>query len=264
MTECEFCGKNFESETKLHAHWREHEEDLNSHQKDKAKKAERKLEEEKKKKKAERKRMLGYFTAGGAALALVIAVGLQLMSSPAGKQANGLTLEGEPMMGSVDANVTVVEFGDFQCPACRSFEAQSFSRLKEEYIDTGKVKFYWKDYPLSQIHPWAKSGAEAMECVNRQNESAFWNVKETLFRNQGTLSQSNVQSKITDWAVNEGVNRSEMNACLQSGDALSEVNQDVSDGQSNSVTSTPTVFVNGKSVPNRYSSLKAAIEQQLK
>ncbi|MBC5792849.1 MAG: thioredoxin domain-containing protein [Nanohaloarchaea archaeon] len=264
MTECEFCGEDFDSELKLQAHWREHEDELNSHQEEKVKKAERKLEEKKQQKNAERKRMLGYFTAGGAALALVIAVGLQLMSSPAGKQADGLNLEGEPMMGSPDANVTVVEFGDFQCPACRSFEAQSFSRIKQEYIDTGKVKFYWKDYPLTQIHPWAQSGAEAMECVNRQNQTAFWDVKDTLFRNQGTLSQSNAHSQITDWAVEEGVNRSDMNACLNNGEALSEVNQDISDGQSNSVTSTPTVFVNGKSVRNSYSSIKAAIEQQLR
>jgi protein-disulfide isomerase len=173
-----------------------------------------------------------------------------------------LTLEGEPMIGNPDANVTVVEFGDFQCPACSQFEQGPYQQLKEEYIDTGQVKFYWKDYPLNRIHPWAQNGAETMECVYRQNQTAFWNVKNTLFENQQSIEEGSAQDTIIGWAEEEGVSGEAVRSCVSG--AESEVRDDKREGRANNVQGTPTIFVNGEQLDSfQYSTIQAAIDQEL-
>lgn len=265
MVECDFCDEEFEGKEDLHIHWmEEHEDELNSHQEEKAKKAKREREERQKIRKEQRKKYIYYGVGGAVLLAIVGVLGVQMIPSGT-PTTNGISIEGEPMIGNPDANVTVVEFGDFQCPACNRFEQGAFSRLKENYIDTGKIKFYWKDYPLEQLHPWARTAAETMECVYRQNETAFWKVKSTLFDNQRTITTGNVQDKIIGWAENQGVNGSQVRSCLQSGTPGAEVREDERQGAAAGVTGTPSIYVNGKKLDSfAYPVVRQAIEKELK
>lgn len=89
-----------------------------------------------------------------------------------------------PVLGNANAPVTVIEFSDFQCPFCESFFKNTFPSLKKDYIDTGKVKFYYRQFPLTSIHPNAQEAAEAAECANEQNK--FWQYHDMLFQQQSS------------------------------------------------------------------------------
>lgn len=90
-----------------------------------------------------------------------------------------------PLLGNTNARITLIEFSDYQCPFCERFFTQTEGQIKKEYIDTGKVKFYYRDFPLSQIHPGAQKGAEAARCAGDQNK--YWEYHDSLFQNQTTI-----------------------------------------------------------------------------
>lgn len=262
MEECEFCDEEFEGKEDLHVHWmKEHEDELNSHQKDKAKKAKRDREEREKVKKEQRKKYL--YQGVGVAVFLVIAALVVPQLIPSGGS-TGINLEDEPVIGDENASVTIVEYGDFQCPACRSFKQSTYPQIKSEYIDTGQAKFYWKDYPLESIHPWARTASETAECTYRQNETAFWDVKDAIFANQPSITTDNAQEESISYAVDAGVNESELRSCLQNDNPGSEVSEDIREGRANGVTGTPTIFVNGEKLGSfDYATVSQAIEEEL-
>lgn len=250
-------------------------DDLSSHKRDKLKRELNRLQ-------AQQNNDNGigaYRTLGVAALALVLVAGIGYaltsagivqfgVNNPSGNGSSGepvdISAEGEPVIGDENAPVTVVEYGDFQCPACQRFDNRIYTQLKQDYIDTGKIKFVWKDFPLAQMHEWAEPAAAAMECTYRQNNDAFWAVKKKVYDNQGSLNQNNVQQKIMDWAAAEGVDRSAVESCIQNDNPMQEVRQDYEEGTSNNVRGTPTVFVNGEKVKNhRYSTYQDTINQAL-
>lgn len=89
------------------------------------------------------------------------------------------------LLGQESAKVTIVEFSDYQCPFCSRFYSQTLSELKREYINTGKVKLYYRDYPLTQIHIGAQKAAEAARCAS--NQGKYWEYHNLLFENQNTI-----------------------------------------------------------------------------
>jgi protein-disulfide isomerase len=144
--------------------------------------------------------------------------------------------------GDVNAPVTIYEYSDFQCPFCARFYTQTLGQLKSEYVDTGKVKLVFRDYPLS-FHPEAQKAAEAAECAGEQDK--FWEMHDLLFENQATLSVANYKS----WAGQLGLDQSQFDSCLDSGKFAQEVQDDFKTGQAAGVRGTPGFVVedaNGK------------------
>lgn len=90
-----------------------------------------------------------------------------------------------PVQGEESAKVTLIEFSDFQCPFCERHFTQTESKIKTEYIDKGLVKFYYRDFPLSQIHPGAQKGAEAARCAGDQDK--YWEYHDAVFENQSDI-----------------------------------------------------------------------------
>lgn len=90
-----------------------------------------------------------------------------------------------PPLGKDSAKVTMVEFSDYQCPFCGRHFTQAEPQIKKEYIDTGKVKFYYRDFPLSQIHQGAQKAAEAARCAGEQNQ--YWQYHDLVFQNQTSI-----------------------------------------------------------------------------
>lgn len=90
-----------------------------------------------------------------------------------------------PPLGSANAKVTLIEFSDYQCPFCARHFTQAEPQLKKEYFDTGKVKFYYRDFPLSQIHTGAQKAAEAARCSGDQNK--YWEYHDLIFQNQQNI-----------------------------------------------------------------------------
>ena len=91
----------------------------------------------------------------------------------------------DPVLGDPNAKVTIIAFEDFQCPFCERFDTQTFPQLKSQYIDTGKAKFIFRDFPLS-FHQNADNAANTAECANEQGK--FWQMHDKLFTNNGALN----------------------------------------------------------------------------
>jgi protein-disulfide isomerase len=143
----------------------------------------------------------------------------------------------DPFKGPANASVVVVEFGDFQCPFCR----QSFPTVRElsEKYKT-QVKFIWRDFPLSSVHPDAQAAAEAGECA--QEQGGFWAYHDTLFINQHDLSAD----ALVRYAQQVGLDSDSFSNCLTSRRFEQEVIQDLQAGISAGVQGTPTFFINGE------------------
>lgn len=269
MSECEFCGEEFDTDTKLHAHWREHEDELNSHQEEKAKKAERELERQKEEKMAKRKRYGGY---GLAALGGLAVVGL-LFSQAGGPSAVLAALRGggsadaqinttgQPVLGSPDAEVTVVAFEDYKCGYCKQFSNGIKPQLTQDYVDSGEVRFVMYNFPI--LGQQSTEAAISSECVAKQSEEGFYNYSSALFKHTGSFDTEGFMEVAR--SSTDGLDYGQLETCMANGNSRGEVTADRRQGQSLGVSGTPAVYINGQQVsdPLDYPSLKARIESEL-
>ena len=177
-----------------------------------------------------------------------------------------VSADDDAVMGNEKAKVTVIEFSDFQCPFCRSFWSGAFQQIKKEYIDTGKVKFVYRDFPLS-FHPAAISAAQATECAKDQGK--FWEMHDKIFSEQEKQGQGTIQFSVSDiknWASQIGLDTKTFNQCLDSGKYKSEVEKDIADGSAYGVSGTPTLYINDNPIVGAqpFSVFKAIIDGELK
>ena len=184
---------------------------------------------------------------------------------PAGKIE--VSADDDPFLGPENAKVTIIEFSDFQCPFCRSFWRDTLSQIKEQYINSGKsVKFVYRDFPLSSIHPMGQKYAEAAECAGDQNK--YWEMHDKIFKEQDKLGQGTIGAygigDVKRWARELGL-AGGFNQCLDSGKYAAEVKKDFDDGVAAGVGGTPTFFINGRATVGAqpFESLKAIIDQEL-
>ncbi|MBI2430490.1 MAG: DsbA family protein [Candidatus Levybacteria bacterium] len=171
-----------------------------------------------------------------------------------------------PILGNKNAKVTLIEFSDLQCPFCKRFFDDALAQIKKEYIDTGKVKFAYRHYPLP-FHQNAQKAAEASECANEQN--AFWEYHDMLFQKQTeweTQSATDAAASFGNYAQNLGLNNTQFESCLSTGKFANVVKEDTDAGQKAGVTGTPTLFVNGKAIVGAqpFASFKTVIDEELK
>ncbi len=154
-----------------------------------------------------------------------------------------LHMDGNPMKGPADARVTLVEFGDFECPNCRQLEP-----ILKDIFEKYKVRLVFKDFPLEQVHPWAKTAAIGGRCAFKQSQDGFWKLHDAIYGNQESISPENVWDKLVEYAGQSGLNADTFKSCLSSPEAAKEVEANQQDGLGLNVNSTPTVFVNGRPV----------------
>ena len=155
-----------------------------------------------------------------------------------------VSLDDDPVKGNPNAPVTVVEFSDFQCPFCSRFFTQTLPALQENYIDTGKIKLVYKDFPLDNLHPNARPAHIAAECADEQGK--FWEYHDMLFENQAQwskLSPTDLDSQLKQYASSLGLNSASFESCLGSQTIADEVNADYLQGVSYGATGTPTFFI---------------------
>jgi protein-disulfide isomerase len=154
-----------------------------------------------------------------------------------------LHLDGVPMLGSKDAPVTMVEFTDYQCPFCQRFHLQVYALLKKDYIDTGKVRFFSRDLPLSQLHPDALRAAQAARCAGDQGN--FWQLRDVMAAHPEALD---MESLATDASVLK-MDTTAFRACVDKGKYKDAVQSDVLEAMKIGADGTPA-FVVGKSTPD--------------
>ena len=148
-----------------------------------------------------------------------------------------------PALGDPKAPVTIVEYSDFQCPVCRSLH-DTLRGLLPSY--GRKVRVIFKDFPLEKLHPWARTAAIAGRCAYQQKPEAFWKLYDLIYDNQEIISAENAWTKMTDYAVQAGLEQGAFKSCMASPEAAAAVNASQANGEKLEVNSTPTVFVNGR------------------
>ncbi len=150
----------------------------------------------------------------------------------------------DPVLGDADAPVTIVEFSDYECPYCGRFFSDTHSLIKEQYIDTGKVKLVFRDFPLD-FHAGAMPAAEAANCVREQlGDEGYFEMHDAIFSNQGMLQDP--AKGLVEAAGKLGVNMEEFNTCFNGDRYKTEILKDMNDGQSYGITGTPSFLINGQ------------------
>ncbi len=158
--------------------------------------------------------------------------------------------------GNPNATIVVVEYGDLQCPACKTAHTIINAPLMAKYGNA--IAFQFVHFPLKASHQYAYEAAQASECAGDQGK--FWEFVDYTYENQKDLSSAALKT----WAKALGLNSTQFDACVSSGDKADIVSQDMAYGRSLGVDSTPTYFVNGKHVDrNSLEALSAQIDPLL-
>jgi protein-disulfide isomerase len=148
------------------------------------------------------------------------------------------------VIGEPDAPVTIVEYTDFQCPYCSRHFTQTFPQIKENFIDTGVVRYVFKDFPLTSIHAQANAAAEAARCAGDQD--AYLEMHDVLFEMQGEWNgRSDAADLFIGYAENLGLDTDSFGDCLQSQKYAAAIEADVVEGSQLGVRGTPAFFING-------------------
>lgn len=168
-----------------------------------------------------------------------------------------------PQMSSRDAHITLVEFGDLQCPYCRRF-SDWYRALPRELV--GGTTLVFKHLPLP-MHPWAELAAEYSACASRQSASAFWELASYFLSHQDEITPTNVKDKIAlalPQASTSAVQ--EVASCVAVGAGAAVVARDVAVGKELAVSSTPTLYIDGRRAPLLHSEedLRQLLERELR
>jgi protein-disulfide isomerase len=196
-----------------------------------------------------------YWVFGAVAIIGVVAVGYSVGSSALGTAATepvdvaGLddmeqlvALAQGVTKGDPNAPVTIVEFADYQCPGCGAFALSVKPQLELSYVQSGKAKFVFYDFPLLSIHPHAFLAARAARCAEDQDR--FWEYQDALFRNQPTWSaRTEVVGDFIDYAEAMGLDTDSFEACLKSDRHADVVTANLELGEQLGISGTPTVMV---------------------
>lgn len=155
-----------------------------------------------------------------------------------------LKIDGNPSRGPVGARVTIVEFSDFECPHCREIHKV----LQSVQAHYPQIRLVYKDFPITQLHPWAETAAIGARCAFTQSPDGFWKIHDLIFDNQDTISTSNIYDQLVGFAGQIGLDTDSFKVCLSSPEAKQAVEANHADGVALNVTSTPTLFINGRTL----------------
>ncbi|MFQ5970222.1 MAG: DsbA family protein [Nitrososphaerales archaeon] len=151
-------------------------------------------------------------------------------------------LNGSPVLGSLDAPITVVEFGDYQCSKCQRFALQTKPLIIENYINTGKAQLVFKDFTVYGSD--SINGAIATHCAAEQN--MFWELHNYLYQNQKAINSGWLSAEnIRNFTLDLGLNMAQFNKCFDERKYLMKVTKNFEEGRSIGVSGTPTFIIIG-------------------
>ena len=170
-----------------------------------------------------------------------------------------------PWRGAANPEVTIVEFGDLQCPACKRAQP-TIEKLMTE-VPTARLVF--QQYPLTSLHKWAETASKYALCVDRQSRDAFWKYIDTVYQHQDEMQQMTVEQvepKLKEYAGEAGVNADKVQQCTADPAIAAEIYSSSALGSEVGVTGTPTLFIGGRKIGNvggiPYETLKSITEFQ--
>ncbi len=154
-----------------------------------------------------------------------------------------VSVDDDPVLGDANAPVTLIEFSDYECPYCkRSFE-QVLTQIKEEYIDTGKVKLVYRDLPLPFHDPMATNAAMAANCARDQGGDSKYYEYHDAYLNVTQSNGTTPESALTDVASTVGLNVNEFQVCMDEERYADEIQNDISDAAAIGANGTPAYFI---------------------
>ena len=168
----------------------------------------------------------------------------QLPTKQAPTEPVKISADDDPIMGNPEAPISIIEFSDFQCPFCARFHTQTLPLILDEYINQGKVKLIFRDFPIQNIHPNALPASAAAECANEQNK--FREMHDTLFEKQSEwnkLETADAISLFSRYASDMQLDQNVFDSCLTNGKYIDEIRNDLNDGRKYGVSGTPGFFV---------------------
>jgi protein-disulfide isomerase len=145
--------------------------------------------------------------------------------------------------GPATAPVTMVVFGDFQCPYCKAESEIVRKNVTQTFGD--RVRVVFKDFPLEAIHPWARAGSVVGRCVYKQDAKKFWDFHDWIYSVQDDVTPENLTEKVTKWAGENGLNVAQFSTCVGTKATDAEVLTNLREGQSLGINATPTSYLNG-------------------
>jgi protein-disulfide isomerase len=158
-------------------------------------------------------------------------------TDPSGlKSGIALTIAGRPSLGSAAAPITFIEFSDFQCPFCGRYVRDTLPKILAAYVDTGKIHYVFRHYPIAELHPQAPMSARAADCAHQQGR--FWPMHDRLFASPTDHSQG----PLTALASASGLNMSSFAACMSAG-ARPLLREDYDAGTAGGMAGTPAFFM---------------------
>lgn len=182
-------------------------------------------------------------------------------SASAGDVVDGDFADDQPFIGEEDAPVTLVEFSDYRCGYCQKFHDETYPQLKEKYIDTGKVKFVYRDYLLGYSGDY--EAALVAECTRDQGgDEAFFQMHDYIFQ---TVSQGFDLDKYVTYAAEIDLDGEELRSCVEDEKFKEEIYGDIDAGKSAGVSGTPGFLLNNKFISGAqpYATFEQLIEAEL-
>jgi protein-disulfide isomerase len=195
---------------------------------------------------------------------------MDLTKDPYAETMKKIDVKGRPVRGNPNAKVVVVNYDDFECPFCSQVHRTLFPQLLQEYGD--RITFIYKDFPLSEIHPWATHAAVNANCLAAQSTGAYWDFADYIHSNQQLVNQEKIRdaqfAALDKTTLNEGdkfkLDTAKLQACMkdQKEDAIKA---SVKEGEGLGITGTPTMFVNGQMLDGAHpiSEFRAAFDSAL-
>ncbi len=187
-----------------------------------------------------------------------------------------VSVDDDPVLGDKNAPITLIEFSDYECPFCKRHYDQVYGQIKKDYIDTGKVKLVYRDFPLSFHDPMATTEAIAANCAREQGgDVAYFKIHDEMFKQTTSNGNGLSKDKIYTISTSLGLNTDNLKSCVESEKFKDEVTKDIADGSASGVSGTPGFFIGKSSADGKitgtplvgaqpYAAFKTIIDQQLK
>jgi protein-disulfide isomerase len=174
-----------------------------------------------------------------------------LGQNPFQEDLDKLKTNATPSFGPATAPVTLVEFGDFECPNCREEAKTLRDNVPMQF--PSQVHVFFKDFPLEQIHPWAKAAAITGRCIYRQSPSAFWKYHDWIYEHQAEITPDNLKTQVLDFAKTaQDLDAMKLGQCVDTKATEAEVDASLAEGRLLHVDATPTLFVDGRRLVGNY------------
>jgi protein-disulfide isomerase len=187
----------------------------------------------------------------------------EVNSSPFANDLKKIKTDGVPSFGPPAAPIKIVMFSDFECGFCREEAKMLRDNIQSSYPK--EVQVFFKDFPLEQIHPWAKPAAIAGRCIYQQKPAAFWDYHDWIYEHQTDIKLDTLKDQVLDFAKTKGLDTGLLGSCMAMKNTEPEVDRSLAEGKSLQVNSTPTLFLNGRRLvgQQQWPQLKQIIDYEI-